>query len=39
VGDAFDVTLTGAVEEVCRGHLAESWVRGLNGIGPRRTRR
>jgi diaminopimelate epimerase len=29
VSDAFDVTLSGAVEEVARGQLAESWVRGL----------
>jgi len=30
VSDAFDVTLSGAVEEVARGQLAESWVRGLD---------
>jgi len=38
VGAGFDVTLTGAVDEVCRGQLAESWVRALNGR-VRRTRR
>ena len=38
VSAAFDVTLMGAVEEVCRGQLAESWVRGLNG-NARRSRR
>jgi hypothetical protein len=32
----FDVTLTGAVEEVCRGEIAESWVRASNGIARRR---
>jgi len=33
-----DVTLTGAVEEVCRGQLAESWVRELKGRLRRRAR-
>jgi diaminopimelate epimerase len=39
VSDAFDVTLTGAVEEVCRGQLAQSWVRAVNGSPPRRRAR
>jgi diaminopimelate epimerase len=38
VSASFDVTLTGAVEEVCRGQLAESWVRALLATG-RRSRR
>jgi diaminopimelate epimerase len=37
VSAAYDVALTGAVEEVCRGRLAESWVRALGGSAhPRR---
>ncbi len=36
VSAAFDVMLTGAVEEVCRGQLAEPWVRALNGSAGRR---
>jgi diaminopimelate epimerase len=39
VGKAFDVTLTGAVEEVCRGQLAESWVRAIDGHARRARRR
>ena len=39
VSAAFDVTLTGAVEEVCRGQLAESWVRALDGSAGRAPRR
>jgi diaminopimelate epimerase len=31
VSAEFDVTLTGGVEEVCRGQLAESWVRASDG--------
>jgi diaminopimelate epimerase len=38
VSDSFDVTLTGAVEEVCRGQLAESWVHELGRLRPRRAR-
>jgi diaminopimelate epimerase len=37
VSDSFDVALSGAVEEVCRGQLADSWVRALDG-GARRLR-
>src|SRR5262249_38887243 len=44
VTDSFDVTLSGSVEEVCRGQLAESWVRASKGgmrrrAGRRATRR
>ncbi len=39
VDPAFDVILTGAVEEVCRGQLAEPWVKALNGGARRRPSR
>jgi diaminopimelate epimerase len=35
VGASFDVALSGAVDEVCRGELAPSWVRGLDGAARR----
>ena len=35
VSASFDVALSGAVEEVCRGQLADSWVRGLDGAARR----
>jgi diaminopimelate epimerase len=34
----FDVTLSGAVEEVCRGQIAESWARAPDGSARRRRR-
>jgi len=39
VSPDFDVTLTGAVDEICRGQLAESWVRAVNGAARRPGRR
>ena len=36
VGPHFDLTLAGAVDEVCRGQLAESWVWAVNGVARRR---
>jgi len=38
VSDAFDVALSGAVEEVCRGQIAQSWLQAPNGGARRRGR-